>query len=287
MADEEDELPKPEEIEIETEDIYRHDEEQAYVTLMSQQVKSLNFPAEENYTVKLCKEILNYHYPDEMPLGSFELLASNKICSDDETLGQIFNGDPYFTDKGPAEDPDFDWNPRKEQVFSDKMLMQLSVWKKEWDEEKNEYEPVDLSFMPYGREQTRKWKKLGYLDENNYLRDEKELIAEGKITDPDQIADFNKREATIAVLREVYCFRLVHAKEVSIEISVKDDINEALEWLQTHKEKDFNEAQALKAKKEAGEEIEIMEEDPEPDDPDIQIYICEPTLRYGPPPSAG
>lgn len=33
-----DELPKPEEIEVETHDIYRHDEEQAFVTLMSQQV---------------------------------------------------------------------------------------------------------------------------------------------------------------------------------------------------------------------------------------------------------
>ena len=118
-----DELPTPEEIEIETKDIYRHDEEQAYVTLMSQQVTSINFPCEENYTIKLCvrpltlpdpcraappctratsvlarpslpsaqpaaltspallcaqKEIVAYHYPDEMPLGSFELLASNK-----------------------------------------------------------------------------------------------------------------------------------------------------------------------------------------------------------------
>ena len=49
-----DDLPKPEEIEIETKDIYRHDEEQAYVTLMSQEVTSINFPCEENYTVRLC-----------------------------------------------------------------------------------------------------------------------------------------------------------------------------------------------------------------------------------------
>ena len=175
-------LPKPEEIEIETQDIYRHDEEQAYVTLMSQQVKSLNFPCEENYTIKLCKEIVAYHYPDEMPLGSFELLASNKVglrrpCvgqgfrwvvwrphqrarwthppraqirSDEETLGEVFNGDPYFTEKEPAEDPDFDWVPRKEQVFSDKMLMQLSIWKKEWDDDKKAYDPIDIGYMPYG-----------------------------------------------------------------------------------------------------------------------------------------
>lgn len=57
-----------------------------------------------------------YHYPDEMPLGSFELLASNKIRSDEETLGEVFNGDAYYCDKAPAEDPEFDWVPRKEQV---------------------------------------------------------------------------------------------------------------------------------------------------------------------------
>ena len=177
---------------------------QAYVTLMSQEVKSLNFAAEENYTVRLCKELVAYHYPDELPLGSFELLASNKIRSDEETvgardhprleysrflmgglltpprwreregeqrearhaprnrrpaihprplpqLGEVFNGDEYYCDRpdeanptlaygpdpdaGPnavphprhlprphprphpqAEDPDFDWKPRKEQV---------------------------------------------------------------------------------------------------------------------------------------------------------------------------
>ena len=284
-----DELPKPEEIEIETSDIYRHDEEQAYVTLMSQQVKSLNFPAEENYTVRLCKELLNYHYPDELPMGSFELLASNKIRSDEETLGEIFNGDPYFTDKEPAEDPDFDWVPRKEQVFSDKMLMQLSVWKKEWDEKNECYEPIDLEYMPYGYEQTRAWKKLGYLDKNNRLRDEGELIVEGKITDPELIEDFNKRQATINVLREEHCFRLDHAKEAAQEINVKDDVNEAIEWLQAYKEKDFNLAMDLKKRRDEGEEIEIEEEDPENDDPDVEVYVCEPPLggieRVGPKPT--
>lgn len=282
-----DELPKPEEIEVETHDVYRHDEEQAYITLISQQVKSLNFPAEENYTIRLMKEILVYHYPDELPMGSFELLASNKIRSDEETLGEIFNGDPYFTDKEPAVDPDFDWTPRKEQVFSDKMLMQLSIWKKEWDEAKGEYEPVDLSYSPYGYEQTRQWKKLGFLDEKNMLRPEAELIAEGKITDADLVADYNKRQATIAVLRSEHCFRLDHATECCGEIAVKDDINEALEWLRTYKEKDFNKARELKERRAGGEEIEIEEEDPEPDDPDVQVYVCPAPmggLRFGPSP---
>uniref|UniRef100_A0A7S0P4Q1 Uncharacterized protein n=1 Tax=Calcidiscus leptoporus TaxID=127549 RepID=A0A7S0P4Q1_9EUKA len=282
-----DELPKPEEIEVETNDIYRHDEEQAYITLISQQVKSLNFPAEENYTVRLMKEILVYHYPDELPMGSFELLASNKIRSDEETLGEIFNGDPYFTDKEPAEDPDFDWTPRKEQVFSDKMLMQLSIWKKEWDEDKREYEPIDLSYSPYGYEQTRKWKKLGFLNEKNVLRPEAELIEEGKITDAEMIDDYKKRQATIAVLRSEHCFRLDHARECSNEIAVKDDVNEALEWLRIYKEKDFNKANELKQRREGGEEIEIEEEDPLPDDPDVQIYVCPAPmggLKVGPTP---
>uniref|UniRef100_A0A7S0PVW2 Uncharacterized protein n=1 Tax=Coccolithus braarudii TaxID=221442 RepID=A0A7S0PVW2_9EUKA len=242
---------------------------------MSQQVKSINLPAEENYTVRLLKEVLVYHYPDELPMGSFELLASNKIRSDEETLGEIFNGDPYFTDKQPAEDPDFDWVPRTEQVFSDKMLMQLSIWKKEWDDEARAYEPIDLSYNPYGYEQTRKWKKLGFLDEKNYLRDEGELISEGKITDPELIDEYNKRQATIKVLREQYCFRLDHAAEAVTEIDVKDDITEALGWLQTFKEKDSNKARDLQERRDKGEEIEIEEEDPEPDDPDVQIHVCE------------
>ena len=78
----EEELPKPADIEIELNDIYRHDEEQAFITLMSQEVKSLNFAAEANYTVRLCKEIVAYHYPDKMPLGSFELVASISATQD-------------------------------------------------------------------------------------------------------------------------------------------------------------------------------------------------------------
>ena len=62
--------------------------------------------------------------------------------------------------------------PRKEQVFSDKQLMQLSVWKKEFDEETGAYEPVDLGYKPYGATQTRMWKKMGYLDETGTLKSE-------------------------------------------------------------------------------------------------------------------
>lgn len=36
----------------------------------------------------------------------------------------------------------------------------------------------------------------------NMLRDEGELIAEGKITDPDKIADYRKREGLTSTLRE-------------------------------------------------------------------------------------
>ena len=39
---------------MEFSDLYRHDEEQAYLTLMSQEIKSINFPCEENYTIRLC-----------------------------------------------------------------------------------------------------------------------------------------------------------------------------------------------------------------------------------------
>ena len=73
------ELPQAGDIEVEYDDLYRQDEEQAYVTLMSQEVASLNFAAEANYTVRLCKEIVHFHNPEEMPMGSFELIASNKV----------------------------------------------------------------------------------------------------------------------------------------------------------------------------------------------------------------
>ena len=52
---------------------------------------------------------------------------------------------------------------------------------------------------------------------------------------------------------------------------MKDDVDEALEWLRFHKEKDSNNAARNKALKDKGEEYEIIEEDPEPDDPDIEV----------------
>ena len=174
MAD--DELPKPDEIEVEFQDLYRHDEEQAYLTLMSQDIKCINFPVRgelHRAALQGAGDVTTTR--TRTRLGSFELIASNRIRSDEETLGEIFNGQPYYTDKEPAEDPDFDWVPRKEQVFSDKQLMQLSVWKKEFDEETNEYEPVDLGYKPYGYHQTRVWKKLGYLDEEVRRRPSRSL----------------------------------------------------------------------------------------------------------------
>lgn len=48
--------------------------------------------------------------------------------SDEETLGEIFNGDSYYTDKRPAEDPDFDWVPRKEQVCHELWLRANGAW---------------------------------------------------------------------------------------------------------------------------------------------------------------
>ena len=85
---------------------------------------------------------------------------------------------------------------------------------------------------------------------------------------------------------------------------MKDDVDEALEWLRFHKEKDSNNAARNKALKDKGEEYEIIEEDPEPDDPDVeanaargaplclpatplsplvrsQVYVCEPPLLRG------
>jgi len=278
-ADDDDELPKPSDIEVELQDLYRHDEEQAYLTLMSQEVKSLNFACEANYTVALCKEIVAYHYPDKMPLGSFELIASNKVRSDEETLSDVFNGTPYYCEKEPAEDPCFDWVPRKEQIFDEKKLMQLSIWKKEWDEDTNSYEPIDLGYMAYGYHQTRKWAKMGYLNDKGLLKEESQLISEGLITDETQVADYHKKVETIKQLREEYCVREKHAKEVANEIKIKDDINEAIEWLRFHKEKDWGIAEKLLEKKNQGEKYEIQEESDIEEG--VELYICEPQRLGG------
>jgi len=274
----EDPLPTPADIEIELNDIYRHDEEQAFVTLMSQEVKSLNFAAEANYTVRLCKDIIAYHYPDKMPLGSFELVASNKVRSDEETLAEVFNGSSYACEKEVAEDPCFDWVPRKEQIFDEHKLMQLSIWKKEWDDEAKCFEAVDLGFMAYGYEQTRKWRKMGLLNEKGLLKEESQQISEGLITDETVIADYGKKLETIKTLREEYCVRYKHAKEVANEIKIKDDVSEAIDWLRFHKEKDWGIAEKGKAKRDGGEKHEVQEESDIEDG--VEIYECEP-MRLG------
>jgi len=274
----EDPLPTPADIEIELNDIYRHDEEQAFVTLMSQEVKSLNFAAEANYTIRLCKEIVAYHYPDKMPLGSFELVASNKVRSDEETLAEVFNGSAYACEKEVADDPCFDWVPRKEQIFDEHKLMQLSIWKKEWDADAKCFEPVDLGYMAYGYEQTRKWRKMGYLNEKGLLKEEGQLISEGLITDEEVINDYGKKLETIRILREEFCVRHKHAKEAANEIKVKNDVNEAIEWLRFHKEKDWGIAEKGKAKRDAGETHEVQEESDVEDG--VEIYVCEPTRLW-------
>eukprot|EP00966_Prymnesium_polylepis_P011197 257782-Prymnesium_polylepis.3 len=186
--------------------------------------------------------------------------------------------------------------------------MQLSIWKKEWDDETKEYDPVDLSYSPYGYHETRKWKKLGYLDENNKLKDEGVLIAEGKITDQEMIDNYYKKQATIKTLREDYAIREKHAKEVRArairsphaittarqdmlspwrarwhgplvrypaaalalrpptlpnvanELKESDSVDEAIEWLKFHKEKDWNEAMKKKERMDAGETVQVEKE---------------------------
>ena len=294
---------------------------------MSQEVKSLNFAAEANYTIRLCKDIIAYHYPDKMPLGSFELVASNKVRSDEETLAEVFNGSSYACEKEVAEDPCFDWVPRKEQIFDEHKLMQLSIWKKDWDIDAKCFEPVDLGcayapspaapprrapprrvvpaprgararrrdeprpeprpspparaahrYMAYGYEQTRKWRKMGYLNEKGLLKEEGQLISEGLITDEEIITDYGKKLETIQILQEEYCVRHKHAKEAANEIKIKNDLSEAVEWLRFHKEKDWNIAEKGKAKRDAGEKHEVQEESDVEDG--VEIYECEP-MRLG------
>jgi hypothetical protein len=127
-----------------------------------------------------------------------------------------------------------------------------------------------LGYKPYGAVQTRTWKKLGYLDEDGKLKSEGVLIQEGRITDQEQIADYYKKQDTIKTLREEYCFKRAHAVECAEDKALKDkgSIEEALEWLRFHKEQDYNEAMALKAKKDAGEEYKVIEKEDEGKDSD-------------------
>ena len=120
-------------------------------------------------------------------------------------------------------------------------------------------------YKPYGYHQTRVWKKLGYLDEEGKLKSDKTLIDEGKITDPEFISDYYKKQDTIKTLREEYYFKKAHAEECANDKDFKDkgSVEEALEWLRFHKERDFNEAAEIKKKKDAGEEYKIVEKEDE------------------------
>ncbi len=69
-----------------------------------------------------------------------------------------------------------------------------------------------------------------------------------------------------------------HAKECANEIKIKNDINEAVEWLRFHKEKDWGVAEKGKAKRDAGEKHEVQEESDVEDG--VEIYECEP-MRLG------
>ena len=75
------------------------------------------------------------------------------------------------------------------------------------------------------------------------------------------------------VLSVRYCFKEAHAQECVYDAGLKNkaSVEEALEWLRFQKEKDFNEAAAIKKKKDAGEEWSIVEkgdEDKHLDDDD-------------------
>ena len=132
--------------------------------------------------------------------------------------------------------------------------------------------------MAYGYEQTRKWRKMGYLNEKGLLKEEGQLISEGLITDEEVINDYGKKLETIRILREEFCVRHKHAKEAANEIKVKNDVNEAIEWLRFHKEKDWSIAEKGKAKRDAGETHEVQEESDVEEG--VEIYECEP-MRLG------
>ena len=120
---------------------------------MGQDIKSLNFPCEENYTIRLCKELLAYHNPDTHPLGSFELVATHRVRSDDETLADIFDG-------------------VHEPLYKPNCNLQIAVWPKEWDDEAGAYDDVDLSYKEYGADMTKEFKKKGWLNAEGKLRDD-------------------------------------------------------------------------------------------------------------------
>ena len=75
--------------------------------------------------------------------------------------------------------------------------------------------------------------------------------------------------------------RLLHLGPAvpTISFKIKDDINEAIEWLRFQKEKDWGIAEKLKAKKDAGEKYEIEEESDIEEG--VELFICEPQRLGG------
>ena len=62
-----------------------------------------------------------------------------------------------------------------------------------------------------------------------------------------------------------------HAWECADEVEAKDDVDEAVRWLEFHKEKDFGIAKGLKEKKAAGDEVEVVEESDHDDDEEERL----------------
>ena len=90
------------------------------------------------------------------------------------------------------------------------------------------------------------------------------------------------RQCGTPLTQEAVCAskaRAKHAKEAANEIRVKDDVQEAKEWLRFHKERDWNVAEKLLAKREAGEKVEVQEESDIEDG--VEIYVCEPQRLGG------
>ena len=139
--------------EVEFVDPYTYDEEQPYLMLISTSVNTLCFPCEEDYSIADCKNILAFKYPEKLPLGSFELVATHRVRADDETLADIFDG-------------------VSEPLYKPNCNLQIAVWPKEWDAATGSYEDVDLSYKEYGADMTKEFKKKGWLNAEGKLRDD-------------------------------------------------------------------------------------------------------------------
>ena len=59
------------------------------------------------------------------------------------------------------------------------------------------------------------------------------------------------------------------------------DVQAALKWLKTNKEKHFKFARDLVQRRTNGEEIEVEEDSEDEDDPEIERYVCDPPPLRG------